>query len=107
MTMTMAVMMTTVKRTTIRLAVAALLAVALVVVLAWPRDDDRPVDPARSDAQRAIAAAQGVVPGRFVDVRRDSDNGKWEVTLRADGREYEVELTPGALELLRIDYNTD
>jgi uncharacterized membrane protein YkoI len=48
-----------------------------------------------------------VVDGKLVDVRRDSDNGKWEVTLRQGDREYEVELAAGDMALLRIDYDTD
>ena len=87
-------------------------ALAAVVVLAWGlatglRDDDRPVDPRRPDAMRAIAAAREVVPGRVVGVARDEENGKWEVTIAREGREYEVELAPGDLELLRLDYDTD
>jgi len=86
---------------------AALAVVALAVAGgAWAlRDDDRPVDPTTPAAVRAIAMAREVVPGRLVDVRRDSDNGKWEVTLRRDGRDYEVELAPGDLALLRVDYD--
>jgi hypothetical protein len=49
--------------------------------------------------------AREVVPGSIVGVARDSDNGKWEVTVRQDGREYEVELAPGDFELLRVDYD--
>jgi uncharacterized membrane protein YkoI len=88
-----------------RVAAAALLTVAALAP-AWAlRDDDRLVDPARPDARRAIAAARAIVPGELVDVRIDSDNGKWEVTLRrADGGEHEVELSRD-LELLRIDYD--
>jgi len=82
------------------------LAVLAALGLAWGlRDDDRPVDPNRPDAQRAITAAKAIVPGELVDVRIDSDAGKWEVTLRReDGGEHEVELSPD-LELLRIDYD--
>jgi hypothetical protein len=94
--------------TEVRLRAAALLVAALVValVLAFSlHDDDYPVDPERPDAQRAIATARSIVDGELVDVRIDSDNGKWEVTLRrSDGGEHEVELTRG-LELLRIDYD--
>ena len=87
---------------------ATLVVAALVVATALAfglADDDRLVDPDRPDAQRAIAAARSIVDGALVDVRIDSDNGKWEVTLRrADGGEHEVELSP-RLELLRIDYD--
>jgi hypothetical protein len=68
-------------------------------------EDDRPVDRTTPAAQRAVAVARGVVRGAVVDVRRDADNGKWEVTLRAGDRSYEVELAPGDLDLLRIDYD--
>ena len=99
----------TMATTTEPLVRAATLVVAALVVAAalafGLADDDRPVDPDRPDAQRAIAAARAVVDGAVVDVRIDSDNGKWEVTLRrADGGEHEVELSP-QLELLRIDYD--
>ena len=56
-------------------------------------------------AQQAIAVARDIVPGGVVDVRRDRDNGKWEVTIRQGEREYEVELAPGDLALLRVDYD--
>ena len=69
------------------------------------RDEDEPVDPRTPSAQRAIGLAREVVEGRLVDVRRDSDNGKWEVTLRQGDREYEVELSPEDMSLLRIDYD--
>jgi hypothetical protein len=83
---------------------AALLAVALAIAVI-PSEDDVPVDPERPDAQRAITTARSIVDGELVDVRIDTDNGKWEVTLRRDdGGEHEVELTRG-LELLRIDYD--
>lgn len=92
--------------TTTRHAVAALLAAtALVILLAVLRgDDDKPVDPAA--ARAAIDAARAIVPGELVDVARDSDDAdKWEVTLRAFGDDYEVELHPTTLALLRIDYD--
>jgi hypothetical protein len=85
----------------------ALLAAALLVaIFALLRtDDDVLVDPATPDARAAIEAAQAVVPGELVDVRRDrNDAGKWEVTLRAGDDDYEVELEPITLALLRIDY---
>ena len=88
---------------------AATLVVAALVVARGarlgPERRRSPVDPERPDAQRAIAAARSIVDGELVDVRIDSDNGKWEVTLRrADGGEHEVELSR-QLELLRIDYD--
>ena len=69
------------------------------------RDEDEPVDPRTPAAQRAVELAREVVAGALVDVRRDSDNGKWEVTLRQDGRDYEVELAARDMSLLRIDYD--
>jgi hypothetical protein len=87
--------------------IAVLLAVA---ALAWGgvtafREDDRPVDPTSAAARPAIAEAMRIVPGRLVGVARDTDNGKWEVTIDQDGREYEVELDPATLSLLRLDYD--
>ena len=86
--------------------VIASLAVGVAVLTAGCelRDDDKPVDPADPRAQRAVQIARDVVEGRLVDVRRDSDNGKWEVTLRQGDREYEVELAAVDMALLRIDY---
>jgi uncharacterized membrane protein YkoI len=89
-----------------RLALVALAAAAL----AWGgatvfRDDDRPVDPNAPESRRAAAAALEVVPGRVRGVARDEDNGKWEVTILQQGREYEVELHPQQLTLLRVDYD--
>jgi hypothetical protein len=84
---------------------ALVVAVAAVVFAAWPREDDRPVDPSTPAARRAIAAALEVVPGRVLGVARDVDNGKWEVTIAQDAREYEVELAPTDLTLLRLDYD--
>ena len=83
----------------------ACFALALAVSGCELREDDRLVDPARPGAQRAVAVAREVVEGRLVDVRRDVDNGKWEVTLRQGEREYEVELAPRDFALLRIDYD--
>jgi hypothetical protein len=89
--------------------VAALIAAAAVVVgvalLVWPEEDDLPMDPSTPAAQRAIAAALEVVPGRVLGVYRDRDNGKWEVAIAQSGREYEVELAPDDLALLRLDYD--
>ena len=81
-------------------AVAAVLAVALL-----PREDDVLVDATQPRARQAIAVARDIVPGSLVDVRRDRDNGKWEVTIRQGERDYEVELAPGDLALLRVDYD--
>ena len=86
---------------------AALVLVAAVAGGAFVgfREDDRPVDPASAGAREAIAEATRIVPGRLVGVARDIDNGKWEVTIDQDGREYEVELDPATLNLLRLDYD--
>jgi uncharacterized membrane protein YkoI len=70
-----------------------------------PRDDDHPVDPTTVEARRAASVAQEVVPGRVIGVARDADNGKWEITIVQQRREYEVELSPGELRLLRVDYD--
>jgi hypothetical protein len=40
-----------------------------------------------------------------LEVARDCDNGKWEVIIAQDGREYEIELAPGSLTLLGLDYD--
>jgi hypothetical protein len=87
------------------LTACAAVAAALLVSGCELREDDRPVDPGDPQAQRAIAHAREVVEGKLVDVRRDSDNGKWEVTLRHGDREYEVELAADDMTLLRIDYD--
>ena len=86
---------------------AALAAVAAVVALAvaLPLEDDELVDSTHPRARQAIAVARDIVPGSLVDVRRDRDNGKWEVTIRQGEREYEVELAPSDLALLRVDYD--
>ncbi len=88
---------------------AATLAAAVLAgagfALTTTREDDRPVDPSGAAAQEAIAEATRIVPGRLVGVARDTDNGKWEVTIDQDGREYEVELDPATLTLLRLDYD--
>jgi Peptidase propeptide and YPEB domain len=86
-------------------ALAIVLAVAGLAFALWPREDDLLVDASHPRARQAVAIAREVVPGSVVDVRRDRDNGKWEVTMRQDGREYEVELAPGDLALLRVDYD--
>jgi uncharacterized membrane protein YkoI len=93
----------------VRSQVVTLLVVALLIggVLALAHsDDDEPVDPRAAGAQRAIAVALEVVPGRVTGIARDRDNGKWEVTVRQDGRDFEVELRPDDLALLRVDYDT-
>jgi uncharacterized membrane protein YkoI len=93
----------------VRRRVAALLAAALLaggaLALAAPSEDDEPVDPRSAGARSASAVALEVVPGRVTGVARDRDNGKWEVTIRQDGRDFEVELHPDDLALLRIDYD--
>ncbi len=84
---------------------ALAVALVLIAVVALLRDDDVLVDPSEPNARAAITAARAVVVGDLVDVRVDTDNDKWEVTLRAGGNDYEVELEPGTLALLRIDYD--
>jgi len=86
-------------------ALAIGLAAAALAFALWPREDDLLVDASHPRARQAIAVAREVVPGSVVDVRRDRDNGKWEVTMRQGGREYEVELAPDDLTLLRVDYD--
>jgi uncharacterized membrane protein YkoI len=90
-----------------RLLAALLVAGALLLgaTLLTREDDDRPVNPTTAAARDAIAEATRIVPGRLVGVARDSDNGKWEVTIAQHGREYEVELDPDTLTLLRLDYD--
>jgi Peptidase propeptide and YPEB domain len=89
-----------------RIAALVLAAGALAWgAIAHTRDDDVPVDPTAPGAQRAVAEALTVVPGRVVEIARDSDNGKWEVIVAHDGGEYEIELAPGTFELLRLDYD--
>ena len=84
---------------------AVVLGGAALSAATWARDDDRPVDPHTPAARRAAAVAQSVVPGRVLEIARDVDNGKWEVTLRRGARDHEVELAPGDLALLRVDYD--
>ena len=86
----------------VAVATAALVAGVLAVA---PTEDDQPVDPSHPRARQAISVAREVVPGSVVDVSRDRDNGKWEVTLRQAGEDYEVELDPDDLSLLRVDYD--
>jgi uncharacterized membrane protein YkoI len=93
-----------VTRRLVALLIAAVV-VAAVVTLAWPDEDDVPMDRTAPAAQRAIAAALEVVPGRVLGVYRDRDNGKWEVEIAQRGRQYEVELAAGDLALLRLDYD--
>jgi len=85
-------------------AIAAAAVAALAFVL-LPREDDVLVDVTHPRARQAISVAREIVPGSLVDVRRDRDNGKWEITIRQEEREYEVELSPADLALLRVDYD--
>jgi hypothetical protein len=85
--------------------VAVCLALVLGVLALLPEEDDVPVDPSHPGAQRAIAEALEVVPGRVVEVARDRDNGKWEVIVAGEDGEYEVELAPATFHLLRLDYD--
>jgi hypothetical protein len=93
-------------RRVVRLALAAAaLALAAWAVVALTRDDDVPVSLDTPGARRAAAIASEIVPGRVIEVARDSDNGKWEVIIGVDGREHEVELSPRDFSLLRLDYD--
>jgi hypothetical protein len=89
------------------IAAFATLLLAALLFAVWPRQDDYAVDPRSPDARRAVAVAQGVVPGRLVEVTRDQDNGKWEIIIAQGDREYEVELDPRNFSLLRLDYDND
>jgi hypothetical protein len=93
-------------RRAVVLGCAALVAAAVGLGAAtWTREDDRPVDPTTPQARRAADIARGIVPGQVVGVARDIDNGKWEITILQEGREYEVELAARDLTLLRLDYD--
>jgi zona occludens toxin (predicted ATPase) len=89
---------------TLVLALVAVVVVTWAIVTFTGGDGDISVDPASPDARRAATVAQGVVSGRVVHVARDREDGKWEITIAQDGREYEVELAAGSLGLLRLDY---
>jgi hypothetical protein len=93
-----------VRRLTLPIAVASG-ALALAAAPGCFRDDDRPVDPSTPAARHAAAIALDVVPGRVLGVARDEDDGKWEITIAQAQHEYEVELAPGDLRLLRLDYD--
>jgi uncharacterized membrane protein YkoI len=90
-----------------RLLAALLVIAALAVgaVLLAPSEDDERVEPGTAAARRAIAVALEVVPGAVTEVARDRDDGNWEVTVRQDGNDFEVELRRDDLELLGIDYD--
>jgi uncharacterized membrane protein YkoI len=81
---------------------AALIVAALLLGCG---EDDVPVDRDTPGARRAATKALEVVPGRVRGVARDTDTGKWEVTIVQGSREYEVELHPRSLSLLRLDYD--
>jgi hypothetical protein len=87
-------------------AVVAILLLAALAFAVWPREDDYAVDPTTPQAREAVAVAQGVVPGRLIEVTRDRDNGKWEIIIAQGEREYEVELNPD-LTLLGLDYDAN
>lgn len=82
---------------TIFLASAAL-------ALAAPADDDRPPTSQERAAIEAKLRAEGFV--RWDDI--ELDDGLWEVddARRADGREYDLKLRPGSLEVVRRDPET-
>jgi hypothetical protein len=87
------------------LIVAVVLAAAVAAAVAWPQDEDRPVNPARADARAAAQRALAIVPGRVAAVTFDIDDDKWEVIVARENGEYEIELTPGDYRLLRLDYD--
>ena len=93
------------RRLTLAAVTVSLLAASAWGVTALTYEDDHPVDPNTPEARRAIQAAREVVPGRVLEVARDEDNGKWEVLIKQDGRDYEVELDPATFSLLRLDYD--
>ena len=78
-------------------------ALALALLAARGRPARRPRR-TRARGRRSPSRARSC-PARLVDVRRDRDNGKWEVTMRQGERDYEVELAPDDLALLRVDYD--
>jgi hypothetical protein len=80
-------------------------AVAGCVPALAPSEDDERLDPRTPDARRAAAIALEVVPGAVTEVARDRDDGNWEITVRQDGNDFEVELRSDDLELLGIDYD--
>ena len=88
-----------------RLLIVPAVAAGLLAGVLWPEDEDRPVDPTRPDARAAARSALDVVPGRVTAVTFDVDDDKWEIIIAQEGREYEVELTPGDYRLLRLDYD--
>ena len=74
---------------------------ALAVALPAFADDDRPPTPQERAAIEAKLRAEGFV--RWDDI--DLDDGVWEVddARRTDGREYDLKLRPGTLEIIRRD----
>lgn len=79
------------------LLTSAVMAVALPAFA----DDDRPPTPEERAAIEARLRAEGFV--RWDDIERD--DGLWEVddARRPDGREYDLKLRPGSLEIVRRD----
>ena len=95
-----------VRRSLLILAACAVVAGVVVWSLStWARDEDRRVDPTSPEAHDAVAVAQDVVPGRPIEATYDVDDDKWEIIILQRGREYEVELDPRDLRLLRLDYD--
>lgn len=76
------------------------LASAALALLA-PVDDDRPPTSQERAAIEAKLRAEGFV--RWDDI--ELDDGLWEIddARSADGREYDLKLRPGSLEVVRRD----
>ena len=86
----------------------ALLAAALLVPIfaLLRRDDDVLVDHTQPGAgPRSTRRATSSRASSSTSAATRDDAHKWEVTLRANGTDYEVELEPSTLALLRIDYD--
>ncbi|MFN4295245.1 MAG: PepSY domain-containing protein [Brevundimonas sp.] len=84
-------------------ALRLLAALSLTAALATPAmaDDDRPPTAEERTAIEAKLRAEGFV--RWEDI--ELDDGLWEVddAVTRDGREYDLKLRPGTLEIVRRD----
>lgn len=77
----------------------AILSLASAVVTPAWADDDRPPTPEERAAIEQVLRAEGFV--RWDDI--ELDDAVWEVddARTADGREFDLKLRPGTLEILR------